>query len=49
MGSEQVVPWGLVLSTLTVRFVAVFIVLSILGIGISIAAKIMAKLPGGDG
>jgi hypothetical protein len=48
MGSEQVIPWMLIISTLVVRFIAVFVVLSTLGIGMSIAAKILSKLPGGD-
>jgi hypothetical protein len=48
MGSEQGIPWLLIISTLVVRFVAVFVVLSTLGIGMWISAKILSKLPSGD-
>jgi hypothetical protein len=48
MGPEQTAPWGWILSTLAVRFIAVLVVLIVLGFGISLSAKIISKLPGGD-
>lgn len=48
MGLEQTAPWGWILSTLLVRFIAVLVVLVVLGFGISLSAKIISKLPGGD-
>lgn len=47
MGLEQTAPWGWILSTLFVRFIAVLVVLVILGLGISVSAKLISKLPGG--
>ena len=48
MGPEQTAPWGWILSTLVVRFVAVLVVLLVLGFGISLSAKLISKLPGSE-
>lgn len=49
MGPEQTAPWSWIISTLLVRFIAVFVVLSILGVGIWLSTKVVSRLSAGDG
>ncbi len=44
MGPESVVPWSSILISLTFRFVAVFVVLAILMIGLYVSGAIVPRL-----
>jgi hypothetical protein len=44
MGSEAAVPWSIVMFALVVRFVGVFFVLAVLGLGIQLSGAIISRL-----
>lgn len=50
MNPDGSINWGMVLTTLTIRFIGVFIILGILQIGVYVAGAIVSKLtPGKTG
>ena len=44
MGAEQAIDWSNVLATLLIRFVAVFVILGVLQIGLYISGAIVSGL-----